>query len=133
MLTGDLVYNNIQASTAWHSTYFYLAQDAIEITDANNVPYYSLTEILQKDGHPLRTEKFLAMQNEIHLAGERLKKSGDKIKVEEGPQKDKLVSEVMQNADTLTVWFYIYDLTQKSWDNMGQTIRLADGFYAYAK
>ncbi|MGC4021547.1 MAG: tetratricopeptide repeat protein [Cyclobacteriaceae bacterium] len=132
-MAGDLVYINILASTAWHSTYFYLIQNAINIVDANNTPYYSLKEILERDGHALRTEKFLAMQRDIQSAGDQLKKSGDKSIVEAGPNKGKFVYDVMLATDTLAVWYYIYHVSQLDWDNMGQTIQLSKGYFDYTK
>jgi CHAT domain-containing protein len=133
VLLGDLIYLNITTGNAWHSIYFYLTQDAIEVTDAGNSPYVSLGEVLQHDGTALRTEKFLMMQKDLRQEGDRLKKLNDAIRVEAGPNQGKLVSEVLQHTDTLQVWLYLYDLSQNSWDNMGQTIRLADGFYSYVK
>jgi CHAT domain-containing protein len=130
---GDLIYLNITTTEGWHSIYFYLAQDAIEIIDQNSAAYFTLNEILQQDGTALRTEKFLAMQKDIHVEGDRRRKSNDQTKVIAGPNQGKLVSEVMQQADTLMVWLYLYDLSQNSWDNMGQTITLTDGFYSYVK
>lgn len=128
---GDLIYLNINATEGWHSIYFYLAQDAIQVTDQNNESYFSLEEVLQRDGTALRTEKFLAMQREIRNEGDRRKKANDQTKVIAGPNQGKLVSEVLQQTDTLQVWLYLYDLSQNSWDNMGRTIRLAEGFYSY--
>lgn len=133
ILIGDLVYINIEVNNQWHSSYFYAASNAIEIVDDNLEPYYSLNEVLIKDGHGLRTEKFLHMLRDIRLTAERLKKSKDKTLVEAGPHHGKLVSEVMELADTSDVWDYVYYLNQFVFENMGQTIKLSDGFYSYIK
>ncbi len=130
---GDLLYTNITLPKKQRTSYFFLINDAISIENDSGVPYYTFKEVFEKDGFALRTQKFISMQNDIRSVGEKLKLSGDKTTVEAGPNAGKLVSEVMIQTDTMTVWYYVYHLGQMNWETMGQNIKLSENFRAYAK
>lgn len=131
LFAGDLVYVSLTVPAVEHSPYFYLMANNTTVVNEQGQPFYTLAEILDRDGLKLRTEKFLAMQREIQAAGNNLKKSGDQTKVTAGPHAGEPVWQVMSQTDTLAVWYYVYHLSQIWEETMGQTIRLVDGYRAY--
>ncbi|NOT75959.1 MAG: tetratricopeptide repeat protein [Cyclobacteriaceae bacterium] len=133
IMDGDLFYVNITVPKRERTSYFFLITEAINVVKDNGEPYYTFEEILEKDGFTLRTEKFLSMQNDIHAAGEKLKQSGYKGKVQAGPYEGEAVYDVMIKTDTLAVWYYVYHLNQMNWETMGQDIRLSEAFKEYVE
>ncbi|MBX2901062.1 MAG: CHAT domain-containing protein [Cyclobacteriaceae bacterium] len=130
---GDLVFVQIPYKKTFKSSYFYLASYGIIFTDPSGKPYYSVDEILKSDGYRLRSEKFVAMQKAVNLAGEELKISNAQDRVREGPDKGKLLYEVLQKADTLAVWRYLYHETMRYAQNMGQSLPFVKNFIDYTR
>jgi|GEM_PF-1163876 len=128
---GDILFVEIPVKAGVHTSFFYLISYAISIADESGNPYYTFEEIMKHDGYPLRTEKFKQMQAAINTAGRKLEAIGDKEKVQEGKNKGKFVYEVLSNADTLTVWSYLYHITMDYNQTMGKSIPLIKGFYEY--
>ncbi|HWA35555.1 MAG TPA: tetratricopeptide repeat protein, partial [Cyclobacteriaceae bacterium] len=133
VLPGDLLYVYMTLpKKSDRSPYFWLLTDAIEITDDAGTPYYTYNEIMQRDGARLRTEKFKAMERDIRAEGERLKSTGDKMRVQAGPNEGQLVADVMTQTDTMAVWYYVYYLNQMESEYRGKTIKLSEGYRNYA-
>ncbi|MEQ1585497.1 MAG: tetratricopeptide repeat protein [Cyclobacteriaceae bacterium] len=130
---GDILFVKIPIKSGFHSSYFYLLSYNILLTDEADKPYYTFDEIMQSDGHPLRTEKFIAMQMDINEAGGKLKTSGNTEKVKEGPNKGRFLHEVLAATDTTDVWNYLYYITLSYTQTLGQTIPLVKGFSDYTR
>ncbi len=131
---GDLLFINAALpARSSRSPYFQLVVFGISITDQQGNLYYTPDEVFEKDGYPFRTAKFLVMKAEINFVGKQLGQRGDTTKVEAGPNRGKLVSQIMLESDTLAVWYYVYHLAQINDVTMGQTIKLGDGYFAYAR
>ncbi len=130
--TGDILFIKIPVKPGFHSSYFYLMSYGIDLTDEAGKPYYTFDEIIQLDGHRLRTEKFIAMQMAINQAGQKLKESGSTERVKEGLNKNKFLHEVLQATDTTDVWSYLYHITLSYEQTLGQTIPLIKGYSDYA-
>lgn len=128
---GDILFVKIPIKSGFHSSFFYLMSYNILLVDDSGRPYYTFEEILQSDGHPLRTEKFVAMQMAINESGRKLKASGNLEKVKEGPNKGKFLHEVLAATDTTDVWNYLYHITLSYTQTLGQTIPLIKGFSEY--
>lgn len=128
---NDILFVQIPVKAGFHSSYFFLMTYSIGLTDEQGKPYYTFEEILKSDGHPLRTQKFVAMQQAINAEGARLKNSGFTEKVKAGPKQGKLVHEVMASTDTLAVWTFLYHLTMDYTNTMGQTFPLLQRYQTY--
>ncbi len=134
VLAGDLLYVYMPLpKKADRSPYFWLITDAIYIVDESGNSYYTYDEIMQRDGARLRTEKFKAMERDIRAEGERLKTSGDKTRVQAGPNEGLLLADVMAQSDTMAVWYYVYYLNQMESVYRGTTIKLNEGYRTYAE
>jgi CHAT domain-containing protein len=132
ILAGDLLYVYIALPKKQdRSPYFWLVTDAIDVVDAAGTPYYTYSEIMQRDGARLRTEKFKAMERDIRAEGERLKAANDKARVQAGPNEGQFVTDVMTQTDTMAVWYYVYYLNQMESEYRGTTIRLNEGYRKY--
>lgn len=129
---GDLLFARIPVNLKFKSSYFYLASYGIFFTDETGKPYYTLDEILKTDGYRLRTEKFVAMQMALNEAGRQLKATQNTSRVKEGPQKGMLLYEVLEKADTISVWSYLYHTTLQYTSNAGLTQPWVRSFSEYA-
>ena len=128
---GDVVYVIIPVKNGVRTSFFYLMSYGILFTDESGKPYYTFEEIYKKDGYPLRTEKFVAMQNAIREQGKRLIDAGDKERVQAGKNKDKLLSELLLDTDTLDVWNYLYHVTLDYKKMLGKTIPFVKDYSDY--
>lgn len=128
---NDILFVQIPVRAGFHSSYFFLTTYNIVLTDNEEKPYYSFEEILKSDGYPLRTQKFVAMQQAINAEGAQLKKSGNTQKVKAGPKKGQFVHDVMASADTLAVWSFLYHLTMDYPNTLGQTFPLIQKYQDY--
>lgn len=129
---GDLVFAQIPVNLKFKSIYFYLASYGIFLTDDTGKPYYTIEEILKSDGYRLRTEKFIQMQMALNEAGQKLKETNYAGRVKEGPQKGKLLYEVLEKADTLAVWSYLYHAALTYTQHAGLTTPWVKSYSDYA-
>jgi CHAT domain-containing protein/uncharacterized protein HemY len=128
---GDVLYVKIPVKQGVRTSFFYLMSYGILFTDEAGKPYYTLEEIYKKDGYPLRTEKFVAMQNAIREQGKKLKDAGAKERVQAGKNKDKALSELLLSTDTLDVWNYLYHVTLDYKKTLGRTIPFVKDYSDY--
>ncbi|MCW5911068.1 MAG: tetratricopeptide repeat protein [Cyclobacteriaceae bacterium] len=129
---NDVVFVKIKVKPGFKSSYFYLASYGIFFSDEAGKPYYTIEEILSSDGYRLRTEKFVKMQMALNEEGRRLKDSNNSDRVKEGPNKGMLVSDVLEKADTISVWSYLYHATLQYNYNTGLTLPWIKSYTDYA-
>ncbi len=131
LYVGDELFVKIPTKQVVRTSYFYLMSYDILFLDESGRPYYTFEEIYERDGYALRTEKFLAMQEEIRAHGKRLAEQGSTEKIQAGKDKGKLLSETLVATDTFDVWNFLYHNTLAYKETLGKTFELVKEFSEY--